>query len=85
LDLPLQQVLQQDLQPALQFAPLALAHVLDLLRDVLDVRLIESPCPKQRGIALSPLEEVAIVELRRSHTVILVAQQISHQHRRMNR
>jgi hypothetical protein len=52
LKLPFQKMLQQDSKPVPKLPALALAHVLDLLGDMLDIRLIEAAGPQQCSVAL---------------------------------
>lgn len=50
LELPLQEVNEQDVQPALHFAAITLAQVLDLLGDVVEVGFARRPARKRAAL-----------------------------------
>jgi hypothetical protein len=52
---------EQDLDAAIELAAIPLPHVLDLLRQVLDVDIGEPARPQQRGRPPRPREEVLVV------------------------
>ena len=73
LELPLEQVQQQDGQAIHQFALLAAAHGLDLFRDILDIGLASRPARNSAACCVGPGVEVLIVETVR-HRRLLSAQ-----------
>jgi hypothetical protein len=66
--MPFQNILQQHREVTLQSPALTFAHILDFLRDVLDVSLIEATGAEECDVTLSPLEEIAVVKLRGPQT-----------------
>src|SRR5437867_2236523 len=66
LNAPLEQVGQQNTQTAEEFAAFALAHVFQLLSNVLDVGFVKAPGAQERGVVGGPLEEIEIVEIPRA-------------------
>ncbi len=70
---PLEQMHQQDRQPADQFALLASAHALDFLGDKLDIRLGQTAGAQQPGLFIGPGVEIPVVKLPITHAVLLFA------------
>ena len=66
----LEQVLAQPLQPRYDFAPVAAAHALDLLGEIVPVQLIDAAValPQQRRLLVGPGGEV--VDILRSRLAI---------------
>src|SRR5215471_13667314 len=71
LVLPLEEVFDQTYAPGEKTAALALPHVLDFLRDVLEIGFGHAPRPQQLRILPCPLSEIAIVQLRILHSLIM--------------
>ena len=67
LELPLQQMHEQDRETVGQLALLGLAHAFDLFGDMRDVRLGQPPGPQQRGLFVRPGIEILVVETGGGH------------------
>lgn len=61
LELLLEPVRQQHRHSAGQLATLALAHVLDLVRDVLDVEQVKQPGAQQPGLLDRPRHDIPVI------------------------
>jgi len=62
LELPFQQVYQQDFKPALQCPLMAFPHAFDLFNQVVQVKANEVPCPQNAGLLLYPSIEIGLIE-----------------------
>jgi len=71
LKLPLQQGHDQPDKKAPYLSSVASSHVSDLLGNMRNVRLRETPLPQQLGVVLRPFEEIAFVELLNGHIKIV--------------
>jgi hypothetical protein len=61
LHLPFQKMQDQPRQPALDNAPFAFGHILDLLGNVIQVGLRHTARTQQFGVSHSPLREVPLI------------------------